>query len=261
VASLLVIVLLLGLGAVTAWRLWHTRPDQRPDVRRIAFVAAAFLGVWSLALGVSLVRRIFHEKYFIYLAPLLLILLVWSGLRARPRLLGRGLLAALAGLIGLSLAVFYSAPNGEQWREAMAYVSAERQPDDLVVTAPGYYMRPVAYYLEGRLPGVDYVLARAPYALDDAGGFVAADYRGDERGLPDVDVAAAPAERVWLVTGYNPLAPDQLDWFYEDYAVIGERDFLGVQVVLGDRLDAPTGRTISPQRLAGRLLPDPAGLP
>lgn len=238
-ASLLVIVTLLGLGALTAWHLWHTRHEQRLEVRRIAFVAAVFLGVWGLALGVSLFRKVFHEKYFIYLAPLLIILLVWSALRSRPAWLGRGLLGALAGLTGLSLYVFYTAPNGEQWREAMAYISDEWQPGDVVVTAPGYYVRSVGYYLEGELPGADYTLMRAPFALVALAGLQPADYPADERDLPDVDLAVAPAERVWLVTGYTALAPGQLDWFHEDYVVIAEREFLGVTVILADEAEAP----------------------
>ena len=239
-ASLLLIVALLALGAWTAWRLWHTRPDQRVEVGRIALVAAVFFGVWGTALGISLVRKIFHEKYFVYLAPLLIILLVWSALRLRPAWLGRGLLAALTGLMGLALFVFYSSPNGEQWREAMAYVNEQRQPGDFVVTAPGYYVRPAGYYLEERLPGADYVLAHAPFALVVPSGYLAADYPADERDLPDVDVAAEPAERLWLVTGYNPLEPGQLNWFYEDYVVISERSFLGVKVILADEAaDAP----------------------
>jgi hypothetical protein len=237
-ASLVVVVALLGLGALTAWQMWRTRPDRRREVQHIALVAAAFFGAWGLALGVSLERKIFHEKYFIYLAPLLLILLVWSALHSRPALLGRGLLAGLAGLTGLSLYIFYSAPNGEQWREAMAYVNEQRQPGDYVVTTPGFYIRPVSYYLEGTLPAAEITLARAPFALAAPQGLAAADYSKDERGLPDVDVAVEPAERLWVVTGYNPLENGRLDWFYEDYRVVGERNFLGVEVMLGERLDS-----------------------
>jgi 4-amino-4-deoxy-L-arabinose transferase-like glycosyltransferase len=232
-ASLVVVVALLALGVLTAWQLWRTRPDRRLEVRHIAFVAAAFFGTWGTAVGISFVRKIFHEKYFVYLAPLLIILLVWSALRLRPALLGRGLLAVLAGLIGVSLYTFYSAPNGEQWREAMAYVSEQRQPNDYVVTAPGFYIRPVSYYLNGALPADDQVLPRAPYALAGPQGYVAADDSRDDRGLPDVDVATAPAGRVWLITGYNPLDASRLDWFYNNYEVASAREFLGVAVILG----------------------------
>lgn len=234
VASLAVIVTLLGLGTLTAWRMWHTRPDQRPEVRRIAFVAAMFLGVWGVALGISFVRKIFHEKYFIYLAPLLLILLVWSAVRLRPKVLGRGLLGVLAGLVGLSLYIFYSSPNGEQWREAMAYINEQRQPGDFVVTTPGYYVRPVAYYLEDALPVGDLALARAPFVVIEPERLVAADFAADQRDLPDVDMATAPAERVWVVVGYVPLEPDRLEWFYDEYTVVSEREFLGVRVMLGE---------------------------
>lgn len=255
VASLAVVVALLGLGAVTAWRLWRTHPEQRVEVRNIALVAVAFFGIWGLALGVSLARKIFHEKYFIYLAPLLLILLVWSALRIRPVLLGRGLLAALVGLTGVALYIFYRSPNGEQWREAMAYVRAEQQTGDYVVTTPGFYIRPLGYYLTGELPSAEYTLARAPFALVAPNGYVAADYSGDQRGLPDVDTALAPAERVWLVTGYNPLEPDRLAWFYEDYVVLSEREFLGVDVILGERHDLePSAASPRTPVRAGRTL-------
>jgi hypothetical protein len=167
-------------------------------------------------------------------------------------LLGHGLLAALVGLIGLSLFIFYSTPNGEQWREAMAYVDEQRQPADYVVTTPGYYMRPIAYYLEGALPARDTELAHAPFALDEQGVFVAADYGDDQLGLTDVDVATAPAQRLWLVTGYGTEKADELAWFYDDYTVVAERHFLGVEVLLGDRIEAPSGQVAVPLYLGGR---------
>jgi hypothetical protein len=120
----------------------------------------------------------------------------------------------------------------------MAYVNEQREPGDYVVTTPGFYIRPVSYYLAGELPLAEVTLARAPFALTGPAGYVAADYAGDDRNLPDVDVAVDAAERVWLVTGYNPLAEDQLDWFYAEYVVVSEREFLGVQVVLGEHVDA-----------------------
>jgi hypothetical protein len=68
-------------------------------------------------------------------------------------------------------------------------------------------------------------------------GYVAADYSGDDRGLPDVDVATASAERVWLVTGYEGEDEQRLEWFYSNYRVLSDRSFMGVDVTLGERLD------------------------
>ncbi len=252
-ASLLVVVALLAVGVYTAWRLWHTQPERRLEVRRAAFVAAAFFGIWGLALGISLVRKVFSDKYFIYLAPLLLILLAWAGLRGRPLLLARGLLIALVVLTGQALVIYYTSPAGEQWREAMAFVRQTSEPGDYVVTTPGYYIRPAIYYLTGQMAPVDYTLARAPIAVLGPGGYAAATAPiDDESGtLPALATVLGSAERIWLVTGYADLDDAWLNWFYDNYQVVGVNKFLGVQVTLLQR-----------QPVAGGLaLPRGGGLP
>jgi hypothetical protein len=233
--SLGVIAGLLCLGAFAAWRLWKNRPEYRPEVRRIAYVAGAFFGIWGMALAISLQRKIFHEKYFIYLAPLLIVILVWSGLRIRPVLLGRSLLVALFALTGLALSIHYTAPSGEQWREALAYVGEHRQPGDLIVTTPGYYARPASYYLTGNLPPVDYRLLRAPYAIFNSEGLQAAGQQMASGDLPAVAEVVATAERVWLVTGYASDDASTLEWFADGFTVLDAQEFLGVWVVLAER--------------------------
>jgi 4-amino-4-deoxy-L-arabinose transferase-like glycosyltransferase len=240
-ASLAVIGGLLALGAWQAWRLWRSRPEARVEAGRVAFVAALFFGVWGLALGVSFVRPIFHQKYFLFLEPLLLILLVWAGLRLQPAVLGRGLLAGLAALTGLALGVYFTSPNGEQWREAMAHVRQAAEPGDYVVAAPGYYIRPISFYLRDEIPAPDYSVLRAPFVLIGPEGYRSADDAVEDRGLPDIDAAASQADRVWLVTGYAELDPERLSWFFEDYTVVERREYLGVTVVLGDRPDTASG--------------------
>jgi hypothetical protein len=253
-ASLGVIAALLAVGAASAWRLWRSGPGARSEVAGAALVASAFFGIWGIALGISLQRKIFHEKYFIYLAALLIVLLVWSGLRARPAWLGRGLLASLFVLTGLALNVQYSSPSGEQWREAMAWVAPQRQPGDLVVTTPGYYVRPVSYYLTGKLPPVDYRLLRAPFAVVTPDGFEAAGPPTFEADLPGIVEIVEPASRVWLVTGYAAVEPSHLDWFWENYTTVHRQEFLGVDVVLGESMPLESAIRSAPLA-AGRWLP------
>jgi 4-amino-4-deoxy-L-arabinose transferase-like glycosyltransferase len=233
---------LLGLGAVTAWRLWHTQPERRLEVQHIAFVAAAFFGIWGLALGVSLVRKIFHEKYFIYLAPLLIMLLAWTVLRLRPAWLGQGLLVALLATTGLALSVYYTSPNGEQWREAMTYIRQQWRPGDYVALTPGYYVRPATYYFTGEVAPDDFELARAPVTVIAPGGYRAATTTADpDIILPDVAEVLAQAERVWVVTGYAEIDPARLDWLTAHYERVDEREFLGVQVKLYARVALAVG--------------------
>jgi hypothetical protein len=234
--SLALIVAILALGAFTAWRLWRSQPERRHEVMRIAFVASAFFGIWGLALGVSLVRKIFHEKYFIYLAPLLIILLAWSVLRLRPAVLGQALMVALVGTTSLSLMVYYTSPNGEQWREAMTFVNHQWRSGDYVAMTPGYYVRPVSFYLTGMMAPVDYELARAPVTVFAPQGYEAATTPSDpEVILPDIAEVLGPAERIWLVTGYAAFDPARLNWIEANYTQVEARSFLGVRVALYTR--------------------------
>ena len=188
-----------------------------------------------MALGTSLIRKVFSERYFLYLIPFLLIILAWSVLRIRPIALGRGLMIALLGQTVLSLVIYYSFPPGEQWREAIAYVKQERQVSDYVTAIPGYYVRPVAYYLTGSLPPHDFRLMHAPIAIISPAGFIAAQPAFEAPGLSQAEEAFELADQVWLLTGYAEVDPGRLAWFRQNYIETERIEFQGVLVVKGER--------------------------
>jgi mannosyltransferase len=235
-ASLLVIVGVVGLGALAAWRLWQARGDGHQDLVKAGFVAAAAFVPWVLALAISLFRPIFDDKYLLFAVPFWLILFAWSVTRIRPALLGNGLLAALLLLTALSLGIYYTSPAGEQWREAMAYLDHERQPQDYVVVAPGYYVLPAAFYLVGVI---------APYENQPRGGAAVAVFDPTQLttpkpvpntyDVPGAEKALGSAQRIWLVTGYQ--APDHawLAWFAQNYTEVDRHAWLGVVAILGER--------------------------
>jgi len=234
--SLVVIASLLALGARAAWNRWNMGPEYREEVRRIVFVGSAFIAPLFLAIGISLFRRVFNEKYFLFLIPFLIIILAWSALRIRPAAVGWGLLIALTGLTLLSLTIYYTAPAGEQWREAVAYIRQEGQTSDPVaVVAPGYYMRPLAYYLTDSLPPHDDRLSDFAVAIMGPDGFLVTDSEPGSPSLAQVEDALSPVETIWLVTGYTPVQPERLSWFWQNYTETDRQEFLGVRVIRGER--------------------------
>ncbi len=228
--SLAVLVCILVLGSAMAWKRLTAEPDKRDESLRLIFVGSAFLVPWFLVLGISFFRRIFNEKYFLFLIPLLLMMLAWSVLRIRPVLLGRGLLIALLGTTLLAMTVYHSSPSGEQWREALEYVREERHSTDYIAVMPGFYVQPVYYYLTATLPPDDYSLLNAPITLIGPGGGITAQWAPNDADLLET---IAQAKRLWLITGYAGVAPGEADWFFTRYAVIDERNYLGVRVMQG----------------------------
>lgn len=234
-ASLVVLLSLLVPGGLTAWRRWNIGLFHREEVRRIVSVAFSFFVPLLLLLGISLFRRVFNDKYFLFLIPLFLILLAWSAFRMRPSALGSGLFMALIGLTSLSLVIYHTAPAGEQWREAVAYIEEDRQATDPVAAVPGYYMRPLAYYLTDALPPHDDDFSSAEVAILTAEGFLTTDGIPGSASLARVQQALDSAETLWLVTGYTPVQPERLSWFWKDYKETDHKEFLGVQVIQGER--------------------------
>ena len=216
-------------------RLWTAGAEHREEVLRIAFVWSAFLTPWLLALGISIFRKVFNEKYFLYMIPFLLVLLSWSVLRIRPAILGRGLLVALLGITLFSSAIYYSSPGGEQWREALTDVRQEAQDSDFVAVVPGFYIRPVSYYLTGALPPHDDRLVRAPIVILGPGGPMPVQSASTGTDLLQAREVIGPAERLWLITGYADVAPSEVAWFFENYEPVSQQEYVGVRVILGER--------------------------
>jgi mannosyltransferase len=247
-ASLILIAGLLGLGALAARRLWRAGASGRQDVLRASFVAAAAFVPWMLALVISLRRPIFNPKYFLFSVPFWLILFAWSITRIRPAILSHVLLVALLGLTGLSLAVYYTSPTGEQWSLAMAALNQLRRPEDYVVVSPGFYIQPVEYYLLGKIASFDdSQLERARIVILDPLNLMSSDPVPDAYDLPGAEETLAEAPRVWFVTGWVGADADWLAWFTQHYTPSQQWEFLGVNVVFGERKSA-LGKSISSGR-------------
>lgn len=129
------------------------------------FLATGIL-VPALALLVAQFRLpLMHEKYLIYLAPLLLATAAFGAWgaprRLRPVLIGGLLLVNLAGLAAyefpdakpVATAFVHGHPYGhEQWREFHEAVEARGDTGTAVVLAHGYLDRVWLYYDRGRHP-------------------------------------------------------------------------------------------------------------
>jgi hypothetical protein len=221
VARLLSLALAVAIGGLALDRLLRARSALgRAELRRIALIGAAAFGPWALALLISQLRPIYHEKYVLFVLPAWLIALAWALTRARWAALGGALALALLGLNSLSLAVYYREPAGEQWREAVAYLRAAEAGDDPVIVAPGFYARPFAYYAQGDFPANMEQLRTAPATVAQHGRIESLDAR-----------ALASADRIWLVT----IDPATAAWLTREFAPIQTGEFTGVRVQLLQR--------------------------
>jgi 4-amino-4-deoxy-L-arabinose transferase-like glycosyltransferase len=218
--SLALICALAGLGGwLFARRAERGRPaDEGP---RVLFVAAAALVPWAIVFGVSQARPVYEEKYLLFLMPLLSIVLGWMFTRAGRMALAAALLVLLLGLNAIALHVYYTEPDGEQWREATAQVRAGYQQGDLIVVSPGFYGRPFSYYFAGGFPDNIHALDHTPAVVIDA------------RSAHVLDTAAPGSPpRVWLISGYAAVDPATTAWLARGFTPLDDKAYVGVHVQL-----------------------------
>jgi len=175
---------------------------------------------------VSQFRPIYHEKYLLFLMPPLFVLIAWAIMRARNTCAGTVLLVALLALTGSALVVYYTEPDGEQWREATAYVRAAYQPGDLIIVSPGFYGRPFSYYFAGSFPANIHALDHVPAIAVNA---------GTARLLDDSARDSTRARRVWLISGYSPIDPATEAWLKNSFTPHIDKAFVGVSVRMLER--------------------------
>ncbi|HEX5414473.1 MAG TPA: oligosaccharide flippase family protein [Chloroflexota bacterium] len=221
-----------GLALLLVWVAVQRGYYRRIGVEgyKVLSVAAVVLLCWSATFVASQLRPVYSEKYILFLLPLLLILFAWAIVQSPIRLVTLVATVALVGLTGKSLLVYYGGPQGEQWREAVAYLRPAIQASDVVVIAPGFYMRPYAYYRYGSFPSDTRTVARSPAVLVKDSRFV------PEKTTTDAEQALAAAsdsgQRIWYVSGFA--APDaKLNaWIEEHYQPADTGQFLGARVEL-----------------------------
>lgn len=240
-ARIFSLMTIVGLGVLGLWvflqRGYHRRLDE--EGRRVLFLICASMIPWGTAFTISQVRPIYRERYFLFLMPPLFILFAWIFTRARHVIISSLILLALISLTGSALFVYYTEPFGEQWREAIAYVRAAYQPDDLVVMSPGFYCRPFAYYFYGDFPQDSVTLGRAPALVVENGEFRAFSLLQEADGVRASDPALATAQRIWFVSGYALVHPKVMTWIEQDFEPLDTGEFVGARVRLLQRSQDP----------------------
>lgn len=225
----------VALGLLAVWVYWRGRVEHERN--GVLLLGSAVLVPLLAVFLVSQWRPMYGEKYLLFALPPLLIVYSWAIIRSGTTLVAGLAVVVLVLITGRSLFVYYSAPVGEQWREAIAYLRPQYRQSDIIVISPGFYMRPFAYYFYGAFPPDTRAVSHSPVVLVQDARFQPS--AGGERLLGD-DVQ--PGQRIWLVTGFG--APDSGVGTLAEHGfeTAGGSDFLGAHV----RLLQPT-----PGELAG----------
>jgi 4-amino-4-deoxy-L-arabinose transferase-like glycosyltransferase len=236
-ARFLSLLAIMGVWALALWvfigRGYHRRLDG--EGRRILYLIGAALVPLTMCLAISMVHPLYAEKYYLFIVPLLFIVLAWAVTRARRAIVASLILLTFVALVGSSLHVYYSEPFGEQWREAVAYMRPAYEPDDLVIIAPGWYGRPFAYYFYGGFPQQVAELADTPGIVAEAGDLRPIRLPGQEESVTASDSRLAAAQRIWLVSGYSPVDSAVEAWVEQEFEPVDIRKFTGVTVRLLER--------------------------
>ena len=147
-------------------------------------------------------------------------------------LVAAGLTAVLIGITCWSAFVYYSAPSGEQWREAIAFLHSEYKPGDLVVISPAYYARPFTYYFYGSFQRYAHPHFSSVLKVQD-GKYTGLDLPAaieQEAAQLAADPQIAAANRVFLVSGYVPADAGLETWLKDNFALRQQADYLGAHV-------------------------------
>jgi uncharacterized membrane protein len=229
-------ITLLGLGVF----LRDYRRAGNPEGPRVVLMACAILVPWMAVFALGRLRPLYHEKYFLFLMSPWMILIAWTFTRARRTIASGLLILAYVSLVGRALFVYYTAPVGEQWHEAIAYLRSEYQAGDLVVISPSYYIRPFTYYFDGGFPEDVYVLSHAPDGVMlENGSYRSLDLHNRAQASRVYDVASTTVQRVWLVSGYQPAALPVIAWIEQNFEPLQAGEFLGAHVQLLQRVQPP----------------------
>jgi mannosyltransferase len=140
----------------------------------------------ALVLLISFQQPLFHPRFLQIVLPAYLLLAAAGLARLSSKRLGAALLAVtvLAGIPALVTIYTASTQPDRGWQQAMGYLAAKAEPEDVVVFRGGQGFHPYWYYYDGPpLHKVDLT---------------------PEEGLADLEVKAADARRMWLVA-WDPL--------------------------------------------------------
>ncbi len=189
----------------------------------IGLLVISLLGQWQ---GQALAAR-----YFIPLAAPVVILV--AGVLGRLPVTRRRAMMVVGIL--LSLVAWVSQSYGStnylrfEYREAIAHITENHEPGDVLIYEP-FYMDPVvAYYLPGEIAGYPF-----PQFQDEV------NVRNSKQQLgEDLSRVVGPAKRAWLLLSFQDVAASRIDaqntmeWFEANgFEIVDDREFNWARVIL-----------------------------
>jgi len=204
VASLsLLAVAVLGVLAVVVQhgRSTTPRPPRFALALLVSWLVTPTVGMVALSIAY---RPLLVPRYLAYCLPPLVILVAVALLRLRPAAAAAGV--SLALLVSLALDVgWYRASPKEDWRSAVAEVSARAEAADGVLFYPAYGRLPFDYY-RSRAPGGVELEPLHPEEARSVTGELAA-LGPLPIGREVVAASAGRASRLWLVVRRDQAGP------------------------------------------------------
>ena len=104
------------------------------------------------------------------------------------------------------------------------------QSNDVVIIAPGFYMRPYAYYFYGAFPDDTRTVARSPAVIVEGTHFRPMSSMDEAEQV--LSAASAAGQRVWYITGFSPAEASLGTWLDRNYKPLNTGDYLGAHVQL-----------------------------
>jgi uncharacterized membrane protein len=234
------LLLLVAIAALGTWLfVGYVKRRQGKEVEKVLLVACAVIVPIMVAFVVSQAKSVYNEKYLLMVMPPVAILIAWTLLRSSQGLIATGLTVVLIAMTSWSAFVYYTAPSGEQWREAIAYLHTQYKRGDLVVISPAYYARPFAYYFYGDFPADMRTLTFSSVIKVQDGNYTGLDLAAaaqQEAGQLATDSQITNANRVYLVSGYVPADAGIEAWLKDNFALRQQADYLGAHVQTFERV-------------------------
>jgi mannosyltransferase len=200
----LLAVAVLGTAAVVVRRCRSTalRPPQFALVLLVSWLVTPMIGVVALSIAY---RPLLVPRYLIFCLPPLVVLVAAALVCLRP---GAPAAAGVTLVLLLSLALdvrWYRAGPKEDWRSAVAEVTAHGDGADGILFYPAYSRLPFDYY-RSRTPGVvEMDLVYPERALGVTGELAA--LGPVPIGRPVVAASARRVSRLWLVVRRDQAGP------------------------------------------------------
>ena len=199
------------LGLLRAVRVWQA--DRQAEAARSQLLIVSWLVVPIAAAAVIslVVQPLFIPRYFIVVLPAFSLLMASGITLFRERAGAVPIAAAIVIAVGVpAVWSLYDDAGRQDWRRAIAAVTADWQPGDAIVLDPTYYLPSVDHYISRQMPAAS---RPVPVYGDDEQGVY--DDRTDIVTYRVVSYPEVNADRVWFITTPSrvgtPREPDAQD--------------------------------------------------